>query len=85
MSAQEDPAAPPTAPSQAAAIPTVIECNPMGTSPRSGIRLVYFCEKSVDEVTARLARGAQPMLVGCTEDTINLLVRVRLARPCLTL
>ena len=62
---------------QGATIPTVIQCNPTGTSPPAGMRLTYFTETSVDEVTASLAQGAQPMLVGCTADTINLLVKVR--------
>lgn len=68
-----------TATGQGAAIPTVIQCNPTGTSPPAGMRLTYFTETSADEVTAQLAQGSQPMLVGCTADTINLLVKVRQA------
>lgn len=62
--------------SSGAAIPTVIECNPTGTSPPAGVRLSYFGEKSVAEVTACLAQGSQPMLVGCTADTIDMVVKV---------
>ena len=79
MSAQEHAAATTTTSGQGAAIPTVIQCNPTGTSPPAGMRLTYFTERSVDEVTAQLAQGSQPMLVGCTSDTINLLVKVRQA------
>ncbi|EPS97044.1 hypothetical protein FOMPIDRAFT_1052742 [Fomitopsis schrenkii] len=64
-----------TVASSGAAIPTVIECNPTGTSPPAGVRLSYFGEKSVAEVTACLAQGSQPMLVGCTADTIDMVVK----------
>lgn len=60
-----------------AEIPTKIQCNPIGGSQPGGTRLDYFAAKSVAEVTAYLEQGAQPMLVGCTADVIEMVVKVR--------